>query len=202
MLLHEHLSTLPHPVHLIGHSTAGLLGLLYARQYPDQVKSLTLLAVGVDIAVDWQFHYYTHRSRLSQDKLLQAMVYNLFGYQDQQSLDCLINLLEQDLGCSLSPHSLFRLLRLLPCEVPVPMMVCGSQDDIVVDTQALQGWRPFLKQSDRLWSCLEGGHFFHFFQAPLLAEQVLDFWHKNSNSLIRSEIGSEIGSDTTSAMIL
>jgi pimeloyl-ACP methyl ester carboxylesterase len=196
LLLHQYLNSFSQPVHLIGHSTSGLLGLLYARQYPERVKSLTVLAVGVDIAVDWQFHYYKHRLQLGHDKLLLAMAYNLFGYQAQYHLDCLIQLLEQDLTTSLSPHSLFRQLHLLPCEVNVPLLVCGSQDDIVVDTQALQSWQPFLKQGDRLWFCPGGGHFFHFFQAHLLAEQVLDFWQHN-----RPPISQTIHSNLTSAIV-
>jgi pimeloyl-ACP methyl ester carboxylesterase len=34
-LLHDYLKNIPDTVHLIGHSTSGLLGLLYARQYPE-----------------------------------------------------------------------------------------------------------------------------------------------------------------------
>ncbi|MBD6619643.1 alpha/beta hydrolase [Komarekiella sp. 'clone 1'] len=176
VLLHDYLKTCNRPVHLIGHSTAGLLGLLYSRRYPETVKSLTLLAVGVDAAVDWQAHYYTHRQFLSRQKLLTDMVYNLFGYQDTCTLKSLTHLLEQDLDCSLSPHSLFETVSMTPNRVSVPLMVCGSLNDIVVKPDALQGWRSHLKEGDRLWSCLEGWHFFHFFQYQLVAEQLLDFW--------------------------
>ena len=58
-MLHSYLQSLPHPVHLMGHSIAGVVGLLYARRYPENVKSLTLLSVGVQPAIDWQAHYYT-----------------------------------------------------------------------------------------------------------------------------------------------
>jgi pimeloyl-ACP methyl ester carboxylesterase len=191
--LHDYLKTLPHPAHLIGHSTSGLLGLLYARVYPEQVKSLSLLAVGVDIAVDWQFLYYQHRWQLSPDELLSSMVYNLFGYQNQRNLDCLITLLKHDLIYSLSPHSLFRQVHLLPYEVAIPLLVCGSQDDIVVDDQDLQAWGAFLKPGDRLWSCLDGGHFFHCSQAPALAEQLVDFWQDSKHS--------QLGAPLTSAVI-
>jgi pimeloyl-ACP methyl ester carboxylesterase len=175
--LHQYLTSLERPVHLIGHSTSGLLGLLYAHRYPDTIESLTLLAVGSDAAVDWQAHYYTHRPFLSRQKILTAMVYNLFGYQDEQSLQGLMSLLEQDLECSLSPHSLFQRLSLPPRNVSVPLMIYGSHDDRVVEIDALQKWQPWLKTSDRLLTCSEGRHFFHFFQAPLVAEQILSFWN-------------------------
>ncbi|MEH2072640.1 MAG: alpha/beta hydrolase [Nostoc sp.] len=175
-LLHDHLKSSNRPVHLIGHSTGGLLGLLYSRRYPEKVKSLTLLAVGVDAALDWQAHYYIHRQFLSRQKLLTDMVYNLFGYQDRWTLQSLTHLLEEDLDCSLSPHSLFERVSITANRVSVPLMVCGSLNDIVVQPDAVQGWRLYLKEGDRLWYCLEGWHFFHFFHYQLVAQQLLDFW--------------------------
>lgn len=35
----------------------------------------------------------------------------------------------------------------------MPLMVAGSQDDIIVDPHALQGLRGWFKQGDRLWEC-------------------------------------------------
>jgi pimeloyl-ACP methyl ester carboxylesterase len=53
-LLHDYMKGCDRPLHLMGHSTGGLVGLLYARQYPQRVKSLTLLGVGVNPALDWK----------------------------------------------------------------------------------------------------------------------------------------------------
>ncbi len=175
LLLHDYLQSCNQPVHLIGHSTGGLLGLLYTHKYPEKVKSLTLLAVGVDAAIDWNAHYYAHRPYLSRQKTLTTFVYNLFGYHDERTIKRLARILEKDLDCSLSPHSLFQRLSLPPSTVPVPLMVCNSIDDIIVEPEALEGWLPYLKKSDRLWKCPQGGHFFHFFQPQLVAEKILDF---------------------------
>jgi pimeloyl-ACP methyl ester carboxylesterase len=187
-LLHNYLESSNQPVHLIGHSTGGLLGLLYTRRYPEKVKSLTLLAVGADAAIDWQAHYYSHCPYLSRQKILNTMVYNLFGYQNEQTIQRLERLLEQDLDYSLSPHSLFKRLSVPPAPVPVPLMVCGSRDDIIVEPDALQGWQTFLMEGDRLWECQKGRHFFHFFHPKLVAEQILDFWQSlhRSDSVCRS----------------
>ncbi|WP_341525282.1 alpha/beta fold hydrolase [Nostoc sp. UHCC 0302] len=183
--LHNYLQSCDRTVHLIGHGTGGLLGLLYARRYPRKIKSLTLLGVGFDAAVDWQSHYYMHCQHLSRQKTLTTMVYNLFGYHDERTINRLVKLLKRDLDCSLSPNSLFQRLRIPPSSVPVPLMVCGGLNDIIVEHDALQGWEPYLKKGDRLWSCPEGGHFFHFFQPQLVGEQILNFWEslQPSNSV-------------------
>lgn len=192
LLLHDYLKSCNQPVDLIGHSTGGLLGLLYARQYPEKVKSLTLLAVGVDVALDWQAHYYLHLHNqilpCSRQGVLSNMAYNLFGYQDRHTINNLVSILEQDLDCSLSPHSIFQRLNIYPGGVQVPLMVCGSKDDIIIEPNALQGWQLWLKEGDRLWSCLEGRHFFHFFQSQQVGRQILKFWEslRQSDALCSS----------------
>lgn len=176
LLLSDYLQSCSQPVHLIGHSTGGLLGLLYTRRYPEKVKSLTLLAVGADAAIDWQAHYYSHLPFLSRQKTLTAMVYNLFGYQNERTIKRLESILEQDLNCSLSLHSLFKRLSVPPCPVPVPLMVCGSSNDIIVEPDALQEWRPSLMEGDRLWESPKGRHFFHFFEPTVVGDEILNFW--------------------------
>lgn len=51
-LVHDYLQQLVSPIHLVGHGTSGLLGLLYAQQHPERVRSLTLLSVGIYPAKD------------------------------------------------------------------------------------------------------------------------------------------------------
>ncbi len=183
-LLHEHVRD--RPMHLIGHSTSGLLGLLYARRYPTQVKSLTLLSVGIDPAIDWQAHYYVLLKLLfcSRQTILSQMVYNLFGYQSKPITQNLVKTLERDLTNSLSPHSLFQQVSIAPASLSVPLFVAGSQDDIVVDPQQIEGWRrwgvgslhDYSVPPNRLWQCPSGRHFFHYFYPVPVGEQILNFW--------------------------
>ncbi len=190
-LLHEYVGD--RPVHLLGHSTSGLLGLLYARRYPTQVKSLTLLAVGIHPAINWQSHYYVLLKLLpcSRSTILTQMVYNLFGYQSKPITQNLVKTLERDLENSLSPHSLFQQMTIAPARVAVPLFVAGSQDDMVVDPQQIVGWRRWGIETDlavdgsgpnlpaqpsRLWQCATGRHFFHHFHPTLVGEQILGFW--------------------------
>lgn len=68
ILLHNYLKSRSQPIDLIGCGTGGLLGLLYARRYPQRVRSLTLLGVGCNPMIDWQTHYYQMRKLLPSRK--------------------------------------------------------------------------------------------------------------------------------------
>ncbi len=178
VLLHDYLKSSDRPLHLIGHSTGGLLGLLYTRQHPERVKSLSLLAVGVHPAIDWQAHYYVQRQFLpcSRQVILAQMVKSLFGRQDNEMTQRMVELLERDLDSSPSPHSLWERASVPPGGVSVPLFVGGSQDDSIVYPNELQGWQAFLKPCDRLWICPQGTHFFHYFQPQPVGRQLLKFW--------------------------
>ncbi|MGK7915632.1 MAG: alpha/beta hydrolase [Prochloraceae cyanobacterium] len=195
VLLHDYLKSCPHPVNLIGHSTGGLLGLLYSRRHPERVKSLTLLGVGINPAVDWHAHYYALRQLLPIDRetILTQMVYNLFGHQNRQNTRKLVKVLEKDLDYSPSPHSLFRRRSSPPGGVTIPLMVCGSKNDLIVDPNSLGGWRQWFKEGDRLWECSQGHHFFHYFHFHEVGRQVIKFW----NSFTKKEKELEVTSTET-----
>ena len=177
-LLHDYLKGQNCPMDLMGHSTGGLLGLLYARRYPRRVKSLTLLSVGVNPLVDWQAHYYSRLEKMpcSRSRILTQMAYSLFGYQAKPLIRSWVKLLETDLNHSPSPHSLLKRCSLFPGGVPVPVLICGGQEDAVVDPAQIQGWCPWLKPEDRIWYCPEGRHFFHAAFPQPVARQILSFW--------------------------
>jgi pimeloyl-ACP methyl ester carboxylesterase len=179
MLLHDYLKQCDRPIHLLGHSTGGLLGLLYACRYPERVRSLTLLSVGSNPAIDWQFHYYARRRLLacSQQQILQQMVYDLFGCPSRGAVKSLVQLLEQDLYQSLSPHYLCGQTNLEPISVSMPLLVCGSVDDALTDPNQLQRWQQYFNPStSRLWICPGGRYFFHYFYPQKVSEQITEFW--------------------------
>ncbi|WP_017300909.1 alpha/beta fold hydrolase [Nodosilinea nodulosa] len=184
-LLHSYLGGHNRPVHLLGHGTGGLVGLLYARQNPRWVKSLTLLSVGVNPMLDWQAHYYAQLERLPcpRQQVLARMVFSLFGHQARPLVRGWISLLEQDLLHSVSPHSLLKRSSLCPGSVPVPLMVCGGEADAVVDSTQVRGWQPWLKEGDRL-ALYPGRHFFHHTSPCLVASQILGFWETSNNFLV------------------
>lgn len=177
-LLHDYLKGHDRPLHLLGHGTSGLLALLYARRYPERVRSLTLLAVGPHAAVNWQSHYYTQLQQLpcSREAILTQTVYSLIGRHSRMQLRRWINRLEYDLTHAPSPHSLLHHANVDPAGVSVPLLVCGGRDDKVVAPPDLQAWQPFLKPGDRLWQCPGGRHFFHAFYPQQVGQEILAFW--------------------------
>ncbi|WP_416674388.1 alpha/beta fold hydrolase [Egbenema bharatensis] len=177
-LLDDYLSQETSPIHLVGHGTGGLLGLMYARKYPEKIRSLSLLSVGVHPAVDWQAHYYVQREMMpcGREVLLAQMVYTLFGKQSKVMTDVLAKILDQALATSLSPHSLWQRVSIPPMNAPVPLIVCGGANDAIAGLNQFNEWWSWLKDGDRLWQCPNGYYFFHYFQPQQVAQQLLDFW--------------------------
>ena len=196
-LLHDYLKSKSELINLVGHGTGGLLGLLYARRYPHRVKSLTLLGVGCSPAIDWQSHYYQMRKLLpcSQEMLLARMVQMMFGHQDRTNVLNLIEILQQDLYTAPTAHSLYQMDRIKSGGVSMPMMICGSENDGIVDFSALQRWSDYLKDGDVLRISPWGHHFFHYFFPEYTGRKIIKFWQ---NVEWQSRISSElIGSEET-----
>jgi len=165
-------------VHLVGHGVSGVVGLLYARRYPQYVASLTLLSVGASPAVNWQAHYYALRKFLpcSREVILGQMTRLLFGQQPARFVTALAKLLARDLDSNLTLHSLAHDCHIPAGSVEVPLLICnGEMDDVVTGAQQT-GWSRWLKKGDRLWHCPEGRYFFHFYHHKKVAATVMDFW--------------------------
>jgi pimeloyl-ACP methyl ester carboxylesterase len=179
-LLHDYLKSKSQAIDLVGHGTGGLLGLLYARQYPQRVKSLTVLGVGSAPTIDWQAHYYQMRKLLpcSQETILVRMVQMMFGYQSKTNTEKLVEILKQDLSTAPTAHSLYQLNRIESGGVSMPMMVCGSDNDGICDRSAIQGWSDYLKDDDCLWTNSLGHHFFHYFFPESTGRKIIKFWQK------------------------
>lgn len=190
VLLDDYLQMVKKPVHIVGHSTCGLLGLKYANKYPEKVKSLILLGVGINPALDWISYYYSLRKNFncSQDAILAHVAKYLFGYRNFSYQQSLVKILKKALIYSLSPHSLYQKYSYLPIEkTNYPLMVCGSNDDRIVFWTEIEKWKSHLKPEDKIYQCPNGEHFFHYFQPQLLGKQMLDFW-----TLLDSNINSPL----------
>ncbi|MDZ7960283.1 MAG: alpha/beta fold hydrolase [Aulosira sp. DedQUE10] len=176
-LVDEFLAQYSHPVHLAGHGGGGAIALSFARRYPQKVRSLTLLAVASQPANTWHAHYYLQRQlfTISREQVLASSVRNLFGEQPAYTTKKLVATLDKDLEQSPLLHSLFKLVDLPQGGVSMPMMVCGSKNDPIVNSPALDGWLKWFKAEDHLWECPKGHHFFHYFYPQKVGEQLLSF---------------------------
>lgn len=196
-LLYDFLKSHDRPVHLAGHGMSGAIALLFARRYPQKVRSLSLLAVASQSANTWQAHYYQQRLLfpLSREQVLVNSVRTLFGNQSPANTKKLLTALIRDLDESPTPHSLFRLIHLPKGGVSMPMFVCGSKNDPVVSPPELQDWQNWLKPEDILWECPKGYHFFHYFYPQQVGEQMLSFWQRftqNSETTQNSELSLSV----------
>ncbi|MEL6468324.1 MAG: alpha/beta hydrolase [Cyanobacteria bacterium J06623_4] len=169
-------------LHLLGHGTSGVVALLYARRYPQQVASLTLLSVSAEPGVNWQAHYYALRQLLpcNRQRLLSHMSRLLLGKQSPRFAQALAQLLAKDLDSNLTLHSLGHDIRISTGGTPMPLLVCNGEIDSIVCSQQQLLWQTWMKPSDRLWHCPEGKHFFHYYYPEVVAEKILEHISKTT----------------------
>jgi pimeloyl-ACP methyl ester carboxylesterase len=179
-LLHQYLAKSDRPVHLIGHGIGGVIAFGYARKYPVNVSSLTLLSVAVQPGINWHSYYYTQLRSLpfSRECILRSVASNLFPDTCTSHLRDLVDRLERDLVEAPSNHSLFRFDILAEGGVKMPLMICGCQNDPVISSPALYGWTSHFKSGDKIWRSSTGGHFFHHFHAELVSDRIQHFWQQ------------------------
>lgn len=182
VLLHDYLKNQNQPVHLAGHGLSGALAVRYAQRYPNHVRSLTLLGVSPSLEFCWQSHYYMNRRMLNCDRsfVFSAMVSHLFGETVRPYARELASRLRRELDETPSPHSLLGDRSMPLGNVPVPLLVCGSQDDIVISPENLLTWQHLMNpyRGDYLWQCPEGRHFFHYFNPKEVGQIMVKFWQK------------------------
>ncbi|MBE7381193.1 MAG: alpha/beta hydrolase [Leptolyngbya sp. SIO1E4] len=180
VLLHDYIQQQSHPIHLIGHSLSGTIALLYARQYPERVKSLTLLSVGANPAVSWHAHYYALRELLPCNRkiVLNQMARLLFGPQSPVKAAAIVKLLAQVLDTEIAPHSLAHRNALSTGGIEPPLLVCNGAHDVILDPNTQMQWHQWLKSGDRLWMCPQGRHFFHHEYPQRCSQLILEFWHQ------------------------
>ena len=165
-------------VHLVGHGLSGIVGWLYAQRYPEHVRSLTLLSVGGNPAVNWHAHYYALRQLLpcSREIVLAQMVRLLFGPRSYDITRLLIQMLAQDLDTGLALHSLVEHQDIEPARIRPPLLVCRGDHDAVVDTA--DRWQPWLTSRARIRVAPKGHHIFHFDQPRQVEAAILKHWQQ------------------------
>ncbi|MEL6385580.1 MAG: alpha/beta hydrolase [Cyanobacteria bacterium J06626_18] len=105
----------------------------------------------------------------------------LLGSQCVVKAVSLANLLKRVLDTELAPHSLAEHGGFSPGGVKSPLLVCHGDYDAIVDSRAHREWHQYLKPGDRLWSCPQGRHFFHYDYPGPCSQVILDFWKQTSS---------------------
>ena len=183
-LLDDYIAMLKKPVHLVGHSTCGLLGWYYAHFFPEKVKSLTLLGVGVNPALDWVSYYYLWRNNwnCSQEIVLAHLAKYLFGSQSRYYRKALVNILARATPHSLSRHSLYKKYSYLSLpDINCSLNIIGSGEDKIVPWSEVQKWELQLPSIKNIWQCPTGDHFFHYFHPQLIADKLVEFLWDQEN---------------------
>ncbi len=184
-LLVDYLKQSKQPIHLAGHGISGVVAMYAAERVPEFVKTLTLLGVGPQPGLTWHAHYYLQRltTRCSQSRVLAQFSRELFG-SSPHSTKTLVNLLQNDLASSPSPHSLYKIANLDSVMLQVPTLICGGESDFIVSPQAAQAWTTFMKSGDRIVSIPDGRHFFHYHFPDHVAIEMTQFLSQTTALLI------------------
>ncbi|NRB09098.1 MAG: alpha/beta hydrolase [Richelia sp.] len=194
-LLHSYIKKRESPVNLIGHDIGGTIALIFARQYPEYVKSLILLSVAAQPARTWHIHYYQQRQIYSQNQgeALSNTLHHIFRDNFPCHRDNLHNLMDkfyQDLENIPLMHSLFKIEKLPTGGVPMPLLICGGQIDMILPYPELNEWEKWLKPGDIIWQCPQGSHFFHHFHSQIVSEQISRFLEMQPINIIKKDIVS------------
>ncbi|MEL6321920.1 MAG: alpha/beta hydrolase [Cyanobacteria bacterium J06626_14] len=183
-LVHDHVSQQSEPLHLLGHGLSGVVALLYARQHPERVKSLTLLSVDANPSMSWHVHYYSLREMLPcrRSAALHQMARLLFGPLPRRRESRIARILGRSLDTEFTLHSLAQRNILPPGGANIPLLVCHGESDMIINSNAQIQWNQWLKPGDRRWTCPEGHHFFHYDDPTRVSQVIVDFWQHISPS--------------------
>ncbi len=183
-LLVDYIKQCDRPMHLAGHGLSGVIAMLAADRVPEWIKTLSLFGVAPQPSLTWQAHYYLQRLTIpcSQNRVLAQLCRSLFG-STPHSIPTLVKLLARDLSTSPSPHSLFHIAKIEPVQPKVPLLVCNGASDFVISPEVARLWQGLTKPGDRIVNIPEGNHFFHYHFSEQIAQEMTQFWSRQSSLL-------------------
>ena len=132
----------------MAHGLSGTFACLFARQFPNLFRSLTLISVDPVSTNQWTSHYLEMRRRLpcSRSSILSHISPLLFDRDYSESNLVLSGFFEKCLDCdyipgSIASHSLLPNLSL----IDIPLSIINGSHDFVVDQNSSDRWEPLLK---------------------------------------------------------
>ena len=177
--LKETLDESESPPDVVAHGLSGTIAALFAQQFPQLFRSLTLISVDSISSKQWSSDYFAMRRKLpcSRSLILSHIVPLLFDncLEDPDLLlsaffaKCLDS--NYILG-SVASHAVLPNLSL----IDTPLLIINGDHDFVVGQNSKLRWKPYLKPGDRFCSVPGGHHFSHFSRPSFFGSLINPFW--------------------------
>ena len=177
------------PVHLVGHGISGTIAYLYAKKYPKNISSVSLLSVDSNSNNQWTTHYQSMRSQLpcSRYHILSHLSRLLIDTHAEHVHTIISRLLAKCLDSDFVNGSIIgntKIENLSKSEIPT--LVINGGKDFVVDPCSFNRWKVNLKPGDCYQQIVGGRHFFPFNewnQTSKMIESFIDMIPDDSTAL-------------------
>ena len=177
-LLRETIENSPEPVHIVGHGLSGTIAYLYARKYPKNISSISLLSVDIQSNNQWTSHYQSMRSQLpcSRFHILSHLSRLLIDTHADHVQIIISKLLAKCLDNDFVNGSIIQNSRIDDLEkIKIPILVINGSKDFVVDSHSRNRWQQHLKPGDCYREINNGRHFFPFSEWSDTAQMIETF---------------------------
>ena len=198
-LLKQTVENSSEPVHLVGHGISGSVAYLYAKKYPKNVSSVSLLSVDAQSSNQWTSHYQAMRSQLpcSRFHILSHLSRLLIDTHADHVQIIIARLLAKCLdndfvNGSIVGHTQIENLD----QIKIPILVINGSKDFVIDQCSYKRWQQHLKPGDCYQRINSGRHFFPFTEWNQTAKMIESFIDMVPNKT--SDIASENIQDLSS----
>ena len=191
-LLKQTVENSPEGVNLVGHGLSGTIAYLYAKKYPKNVCSVSLLSVDVKSCNQWTSHYQTMRNQLPCSR------YHILGHLSKLLVEThaehvqviISRLLAKCLDNDFVNGSIIKNAEMENLnKINVPILVVNGGQDFVIDHLSQKRWQQNFKPGDCYQTIDSGRHFFpfsHWQQTAKMIESFIDMV-PNEDSFLRED---------------
>ena len=177
-LLKQTVENSSEPVHLVGHGISGSVAYLYAKKYPKNISSVSLLSVDVQSSNQWTSHYQSMRSQLpcSRFHILSHLSRLLIDTHADHVQIIIARLLAKCLDNDFVSGSIVGQTQIENLDqIKVPVLVINGSKDFVIDQCSYERWQQYLKPGDCYQRMNSGRHFFPFSEWSQTAKMIESF---------------------------
>ena len=168
----------PEPVHLVGHGLSGTVAYLYAKKYPKNIASISLLSVDIHSNNQWTSHYQSMRSQLpcSRFHILSHLSRLLIDTHADHVQNIISRLLAKCLDNDFVSGSIVQNNEIENLgKISIPTLIINGGKDFVVDNHCRKRWEEHLKPGDCYRQINNGRHFFPFSEWSQTSKMIESF---------------------------